>query len=135
MSRFYAILLICALSIGCSALTTGQKYVLVDEKVKEKFIPTGVMYSISEPQDIRKIVILGEGVVEKMDVYVRDAKFSWKRVKMIDRRTSFPIELGVIAHTDTVRILQRKVSGRGRINTVEFYTLETTSDSTASDKQ
>ena len=135
MSQFYAILLISALLIGCSALTTGQKYVIVDEKVKEKFIPTGVLYSISAPKDIRKIIILGEGTVEKIDIYVRDAKFNWKRVKMIDRRTSFPIELGVVAHTDTVRILQRKLTGKGQIHTVEFYTVESVSSSTPPDNQ
>jgi hypothetical protein len=135
MSRFYAILLICALLIGCAALTTGQKYVLVDEKVKEKFIPSGRVYSISEPKDIRKIIILGEGIVQNIDIYVRDAKFNWKVVKKIKRTVTFPIEISVVAKTDAVRILQKTVRGRGRINTVEFYTLETTSDSTASDKQ
>jgi hypothetical protein len=135
MSRLYAILLISTLLIGCSALTTGQKYVLVDEKVKEKFIPSGRVYSISEPKDIRKIIILGEGIVQNIDIYVRDAKFNWKVVKKIKRTVTFPIEISVVAKTDAVRILQKTVRGRGRINTVEFYTLETTSDSTASDKQ
>ena len=135
MSRLYAILLISTLFIGCSALTTGQKYVLVNEEVKEKFIPSGRVYSISEPKDIRKIIILGEGIVQNIDIYVRDAKFNWKVVKKIKRTVTFPIEISVVAKTDAVRILQKTVRGRGRINTVEFYTLETTSDSTASDKQ
>ena len=53
INRLYAILLICALSIGCAALTTEQTYVRIDAPVTEKFIASGIVYSIPEPKEIR----------------------------------------------------------------------------------
>ena len=123
MNRFCGMLLICALSIGCAALTAEQTYVRVDAPVTEKFIPTGLVYSIPETKEIRKIIILGEGTVENIDIYARDGEFNWKVVKRIKNKVTFPIEITMVANTDAVRILQKSVTGKGQIHTVEFYTV------------
>lgn len=123
MSKFYGILLICAFAIGCAALMTEQTYLLIDAPVKEEFIASGLVYSIPEKKEVRKIRILGEGIVENIDIYTRDGEFNWKEVKRIKNRVTFPIEITLVAHTDTVRILQRTVTGKGQIHTIEFYTI------------
>ena len=123
MSRFHGILLVCALIIGCAALTTEQTYLLVDAPVREQFIASGLVYSIPEKKEVRKIHILGEGMVQNIDIYARDSEFNWKEVKRIKNRVTFPIEITLVAHTDAVRILQRTVTGKGQIHTVEFYTV------------
>ena len=123
MNRLYGILLICAFSIGCAALMTEQTYVRVEAPVTEKFIPTGLVYSIPEPKEIRKIIILGEGTVENIDIYARDGEFNWKVVKRIKNKVTFPIETTMVANTDAIRILQKSVTGKGQIHTVEFYTV------------
>ncbi len=123
MNRLYGILLICAFSIGCAALMTEQTYLRVEAPVTEKFIPTGLVYSIPEPKEIRKILILGEGTVENIDIYARDGEFNWKVVKRIKNKVTFPIETTMVANTDAIRILQKSVTGKGQIHTVEFYTV------------
>ena len=52
MKRLCGLLLICALSIGCTALMTEQTYLRVDAPVTEKFIASGLVYSIPEPKEI-----------------------------------------------------------------------------------
>ena len=123
MNRLYGILLICAFSIGCAALMTEQTYLRVEAPVTEKFIPTGLVYSIPEPKEIRKIIILGEGTVENIDIYARDGEFNWKVVKRIKNKVTFPIETTMVANTNAIRILQKSVTGKGQIHTVEFYTV------------
>ena len=123
MNRLYGILLICVLSIGCAALMTEQTYVRVEAPVTEKFIPTGLVYSLPEPKEIRKILILGEGTVENIDIYARDGEFNWKVVKRIKNKVTFPIETTMVANTNAIRILQKSVTGKGQIHTVEFYTV------------
>ena len=123
MNRFYGILLICVFSIGCAALTTEQTYVRVDAPVTEKFIASGLVYSIPEQKEIRKIIILGEGMVKNIDIYARDGEFNWKVVKRIKDKVSFPIEITMVANTDAVRIIQKTLTGEGQIHTVEFYTV------------
>ena len=60
------------LTTGCTAIFTEQKYVLIDEEVKETFLPSGMLFSISKKRDIRKFVILGEGTIRNIDIYARD---------------------------------------------------------------
>ena len=123
MNRLYGILLICAFSIGCAALMTEQTYLRVDAPVTEKFIASGLVYSIPEPKEIRKIIILGEGTVHNIDIYARDGEFNWKMVKRFKDNVSFPLEITMVANTDAVRILQKSLTGKGQIHTVEFYTV------------
>ncbi|MDE0397233.1 MAG: hypothetical protein OXL96_05440 [Candidatus Poribacteria bacterium] len=124
MNRLYGILLICLLSIGCTALITEQTYLRVDAPVTEKFIFSGVVYSIPEPKEIRKIIILGEGKVQNIDIYARDGEFNWKEIKKIKDTVTFPLEITMVANTDAIRIIQKSVTGKGQIHTVEFYTLK-----------
>ena len=123
MPKFYPILLLCVLSIGCATLLTEQKYIPIEAVVDEKYVPSGIIFSIPFKSDIRKIVITGEGVVHNIDIYVRDSEFNWKMVKSIKKRIGFPIEIQLAAYTDAVRILQKTVRGKGRLHTVKFYTL------------
>ena len=127
MRRFNAYLIVSVFSIGCASLLTAQEYVLIDEKPKETFIPSGVVFSISEKKAIRKIVILGAGTVRNLDIYAHNAEDNWKLVKKIKAAVTFPIEIRMVVHADAIRILQKTVTGRGSIDTVEFYTLEATS--------
>ncbi len=123
MNRLYGILLICAFSIGCAALMTEQTYIRVDAPVTEKFIASGLVYSIPEPKEIRKIIILGEGTVHNIDIYARDGQFNWKEIKRFKDNVSFPLEITMVANTDAIRISQRALTGKGQIRTVEFYTV------------
>lgn len=123
MNRLYGILLICVLLIGCAALITEQTYLRVDAPVTEKFIFSGVVYSIPEPKEIRKIIILGEGKVQNIDIYARDGEFNWKEIKKIKDTVTFPLEIMMVANTDAIRIIQKSVTGKGLIHTVEFYTV------------
>ena len=102
---------------------TEQTYVRVDAPVTEKFIASGFVYSIPEPKEIRKIIILGEGTVHNIDVYARDGEFNWKEIKRFKDNVSFPIEITMVANTDAIRISQRALTGKGQIRTVEFYTV------------
>jgi len=111
------------LTTGCTALFTEQKYVLIDEEVKETFLPSGMLFSISEKRDIRKLVILGEGTIRNIDIYARDAKDNWKLIKKTKKPVTFPFEIHTIVHTDAIRILQKTVTGKGHIDTVQFYTM------------
>lgn len=123
MNRVYGMLLICALSIGCAALMTEQAYLRVDAPVTEKFIFSGVVYSIPEPKEIRKIILLGKGKVQNIDIYARDGEFNWKEIKKIKDTVTFPLEITMVANTDAIRIIQKSVTGKGQIHTVEFYTV------------
>ncbi len=123
MNRLYGILLICVFSIGCAALMTEQTYIRVDAPVTEKFIASGLVYSIPEPKEIRKIIILGEGTVHNIDIYARDGQFNWKEIKRFKDNVSFPLEITMVANTDAIRISQRALTGKGQIRTVEFYTV------------
>ncbi len=123
MNRLYGILLICTFSIGCAALMTEQTYVRVDAPVTERFIASGLVYSIPEPKEIRKIIILGEGTVHNIDIYARDGEFNWKEIKRFKDNVSFPLEITMVANTDAIRISQRSLTGKGQIRTVEFYTV------------
>ena len=111
------------LTAGCTAIFTEQKYVLIDEEVKETFLPSGMLFSISEKRDIRKLVILGEGTIRNIDIYARTAQDNWKLIKKTKKPVTFPFEIHTIVHTDAIRILQKTVTGKGHIDTVQFYTM------------
>ena len=124
MRRFHVHLCIgCLLVTSCATLLSEQRYIQVDEEVTETFLPSGLMYSISEKRDIRKIIILGEGTVTNIEIYARNAEDNWKPIKAIKRTVGFPIELNLALQADAVRIIQKRITGRGRIDTVQFYAL------------
>ena len=92
-------------------------------------------YSLPEKRPIRKIRILGEGTVTNLQIYVQQQATgfvgNWKIVKQIKGKVTFPIDIPIVADTDTIAIAKstallptkkgRKLSGR--IHTVEFYTV------------
>ena len=96
------------LTTGCTAIFTEQKYVLIDEEVKETFLPSGMLFSISKKRDIRKFVILGEGTIRNIDIYARDAKDNWKLIKKMKKPVTLPLEIHTIVHADAIRILQKQ---------------------------
>lgn len=130
------------LSLGCANLTetlfTEEKYVLIDVPVAEKYVDVrgryGTAYTIPEKKPIRKIRIFAEGRVTGLRIYVhrQDGTFGdWKLVKDIKQKVTFPIDVSMVAYTDTVAILKTravvaapegwKISGE--IHKVEFYTV------------
>jgi hypothetical protein len=124
MRIFHAHLFIgCLLVTSCATFLSEQQYIQVDEEVTETFLPSGLMYSIPEKKDIRKIVILGEGTVTNVDIYARNSEDNWKQIKKIKKTVGFPIEINVVLKADAVRIMQKRIRGMGRINTVQFYAL------------
>ena len=75
MKRFHVHLIIgCLFATGCAKFFSEQQYIQVDEEVTETFLPSGLMYSIPEKKDIRKIIILGEGTVTNVDIYARNSE-------------------------------------------------------------
>ena len=92
-------------------------------------------YALPEKRPIRKIRILGEGTVTNLQIYVQQQASgfvgNWKIVKQIKGKVTFPIDISIVADTDTIAISKstallptkkgRKLSGR--IHTVEFYTV------------
>ena len=124
MRKFYVYLfIVCFFPIGCAAFLAEQQYILVDDEVKETMHTHGRIFSIPREKDIRKIVILGEGTVTNIEIYVRQADDNWRSIKKITRTVAFPIEIKVALKADAVRIIQKRVRGMGRINTVQFYTI------------
>ncbi len=124
MRIFHAHLFIgCLLVTSCATFLSEQQYIQVDEEVTETFLPSGLMYSIPKKKDIRKIVILGEGTVTNVDIYARNSEDNWKQIKKIKKTVGFPIEINVVLKADAVRIMQKRIRGMGRINTVQFYAL------------
>jgi len=116
-------LIVCLLNTGCAALLTKQEYIPINEKAKRKQIFYGLEFSISEKKDIRKIAILGTGTIQNIEIYARVARNDWKQVKKIKRAITLPAEIYAVVHADAIRILQRSTTGRGRIDTVKFYTI------------
>ena len=125
MNRWKCLLFIlaCLSQIGCAALFTEQKYVLIDRPVSEKMAFYGEIYSLPERADVRKVVLLGSGKVQNIEIHVRDKRNQWKPTKKIPSGIRFPFEILLIAKTDAIRIVRPSTTGSGRINTVQFYTI------------
>ena len=117
------LILICLSITGCAQLFSEQVYVLVDQKISQKPVFSGVIYSIPEKVFVRKIVLLGRGKVQNFDVYVRDKWMNWKFAKEVQRAIEFPFEMFVAANTDAIKIAHRSVTGKGRIETIQLYTI------------
>ncbi len=114
-------------SFGCANLTetlfTEQEFVLIDQKISEKPVFHGVVYSVPERAKIYKIVLLGTGKVQNYEISVRDKKNNWKPVKHIKRAIEFPFEIALTADTDAIKISHYSIVGRGRVDTIQLYTL------------
>ena len=116
------LLLVCLPCFGCATLFTEQQYTLVNQEVTPEILFYGVAYSIPERVDVRKIVILGSGKIQNIDIHARDDSNHWKLVKRLQRAIQFPFELPLRAETDAIKISHRSTTGKGNIDTIQFYT-------------
>ncbi|MDE0638596.1 MAG: hypothetical protein OXI43_22360 [Candidatus Poribacteria bacterium] len=121
--KYLFLIVICLSFTSCTALLTKQEYVLIDQKISEKPVFYGVVYSIPERAKIYKIVLLGTGRVQNYEISVRDKKNKWKPVKQIKRAIEFPFEITLAVETDAIKISHYSVVGRGRLDTIQLYTL------------
>lgn len=121
--KYLFLIIICLSFTSCAALLTKQEYVLIDQKISEKPVSYGVIYSIPERVKIYKIVLLGTGKVQNYVISVRDKKNKWKRVKQIKRAIEFPFEITLAVETDAIKISHHTVTGRGQVDTIQLYTL------------
>ncbi len=125
MNRWKCLLFIfaCLSQIGCAALFTEQEYVLIDQPVSDSVTFNGEIYSLPERADIRKIVLLGSGKIRNIEIHVRDKRNQWEPVKKVPGGIEFPFEIPLRAETDGVKIIKHAMTGAGRIQTVQFYTI------------
>lgn len=125
MNRWKCLLFIlaCLPQVGCAALLTEQVYVLIDRPVNEKMTFHGEIYSLPERVDIRKVVLLGSGKIRNIEIHVRDKRNRWEPTKKVPGGIEFPFEILLIAETDAIKIVKHAMTGAGRIETVQFYTV------------
>ena len=116
-------ILACLSQMGCAALLTEQAYVLIDRDVEEKATFHGAIYSLPESANVRKIVLLGSGKIRNIEIYVRDKRNRWKPAKKVPGGIQFPYEIPLIAKTDAIKIIKHAMTGAGRIETIQFYTV------------
>lgn len=121
--RCILFLIVCLSCLGCAALFTEQEYTLVDKEVSAEPLYAGTAYSIPERVDLRKIVILGSGKIQYIDIHAREDANHWKLVKSIKKAIQFPYVVLLRAETDTIKISHRTTTGKGSIDTVQFYTI------------
>ena len=121
-SRYLLFIFACLSQIGCAALLTEQEYVLINRNVEEKMIFYGEIYSLPERADIRKVVFLGSGRIQNIEIHVRDKRNQWEPVKKVPGAIRFPYEILLIAETDAIKIIRPSTTGTGRIEAVQFYT-------------
>ena len=113
----------CLSQIGCAALLTEQVYVLIDRPVSEKATFHGEVYSLPERADVRKVVLLGSGKIRNIEIHVRDKRNQWEPAKKVLGGIQFPYEIPLIAKTDAIKIVKHAMTGAGRIETIQFYTV------------
>ena len=125
MYRWKCLLFILAFlsQIGCAVLFTEQEYVLIDRPVSEKMAFYGEIYSLPERADVRKVVLLGSGKIQNIEIHVRDKRDQWEPAKKVPGGIQFPFEILLIAETDAIKIVKPTTTGGGRIETVQFYTV------------
>lgn len=119
LSVFIAIIL-----SSCSAILSEQAYVRVDDDMSLKRVWSGLLFTIPEKRNIHKVIIIGKGVVKNIEIQARVDKDKWKTIKAIKKTISFPYEIRTMVRADAIRILQKTMAGRGRIETIELYGLE-----------
>ena len=125
MNRWRCLLftLTCLAQIGCAALLTEQAYILIDQDVEEKATFHGAIYSLPESANVRKIVLLGSGKIRNIEIHVRDKRNRWEPTKKVPGGIQFPYEIPLIAKTDAIKIIKHAMTGAGRIEKVQFYTV------------
>lgn len=121
--RYLFFLLVCVSQIGCAALFTAEEYVLVDREVTVKMTFHGEIHSLPEPVKLRKVVLLGSGKIQNIEIHVRDKRDRWTPVKKVPGGIQFPFEIPLVltAETDAIKIVRPSTTGSGRIEKVQFY--------------
>ena len=65
----------------------------------------------------------GSGKIQNIEIRVRDKRSQWEPVKKVPGGIQFPFEIPLIAETDAIKIIKYSMTGAGRIETVQFYTI------------
>ena len=91
--------------------------------MKPKPTPLGVgcYHWLPESADIRKIVLLGSGQLQNIEVHVRDESRQWELVKKVPGGR-LPFEIPLTAETDAVKIVKLSRTANSRLETIQFYT-------------
>ena len=123
MKRWKGLLLIlaCLSYIGCATLLTDREYILINRPVDGKVTFHGEIYWLPESADIRKIVLLGSGQLQNIEVHVRDESRQWELVKKVPGGR-LPFEIPLTAETDAVKIVKLSRTANSRLETIQFYT-------------
>ena len=100
---------------------------MINRPVDGKVTFHGEIYWLPERADIRKIVLLGSGQLQNIEIHVRDEKRQhgrrqWKLAKKVPGGL-LPFEIPLTAETDAVKIIKRSRTANSRIETVQFYTV------------
>ena len=129
MKRWKCLLfsLVCLSQISCAAHLTKQEYVLIDRPVDGMVTFHGEIYWLPERADIRKIVLLGSGKLQNLEIHVRNegrayGRRQWELVKKVPGGR-LPFEIPLTAETDAVKIVKLSRTADSRIETVQFYTV------------
>ena len=124
MKRWKGLLFIlaCLSYIGCATLLTDQEYILINRPVDGKVTFHGEIYCLPESAAIRKIVLLGSGQLQNIEIHVRDERRQWELVKKVPGG-QLPFEIPLTAETDAVKIIKLSRTANSRIETIQFYTI------------
>lgn len=124
MNRWKDLLFIlaCLSYIGCATLLTDQAYILIDRPVNGKVTFHGEIYWLPESADVRKIVLLGSGQLQNIEIHVRNESRQWELVKKVPGGR-LPFEIPLTAETDAVKVIKRSRTANSRIETIQFYTV------------
>ena len=114
-------ILIALTQISCAAVLTQQEYVLIDRPVDGMVTFHGEIYWLPEQADVRKIVLLGSGQLQNLEIHVRNAERQWQLVKKVPGGR-LPFEIPLTAETDAVKIIKLSKTRNSRIDTIQFYT-------------
>lgn len=114
-------MLVCLSQIGCATFFTEPEYTLIDRPVDGMVTFHGEIYWLPESADIRKIVLLGSGILQNLEIHVRDESRQWELVKKVPGGR-LPFEIPLTAETDAVKIIKLSRTVNSRIETIQFYT-------------
>ena len=119
--KYLLFILVCLSQISCAAFFAKPEYTLIDRPVDGMVTFHGEIYWLPESADIRKIVLLGSGKLQNIEVHVRDEKRQWELVKKVPGGR-LPLEIPLTAETDAVKIIKLSKTASSRIQTIQFYT-------------
>ena len=83
-------ILACLSQMSCAALLTEQEYVLIDRLVLGKVTRHEEIFWLPERADIRKIVILGSGQMQNIEIHVRDERKPMETAQDSSKQYSIP---------------------------------------------